>query len=132
MNEVSEGVADARDEIAAEAADFKPDLCDIVLVINTSDNYGGSTQSPTLIATNVPCSYESLGSSEQQVAAKILAGATHRLELPSTAITWAIKPIHRIIVHANDDVAEMTFENPTIEPDSFSPFVRVVAKMSIQ
>lgn len=72
----------------------------------TSDGEGGFSATETDTATDVPCRYRTLSVYEKLAGGAAIAGATHRIILPSDTDATAKD---RIIVEARGDVPQLTF-----------------------
>lgn len=132
MNELAEGISDVRAELAADADEFMADLCTLTVRAFVPDGYGGSTETTSTPATNIPCSWEALGSPiERPTAGAAPSLLTHKITMPSTAATEAIRSNYRIIVAARDHTPALTFEHPTILGGSLAPFCTVAASLNV-
>lgn len=132
MGEVTTAIEEARASLDAASSEFMTDLCDVSTVSETPDGYGGTTETPNTIASDVPCSYKPMSQPlERQFGGAALVTLTHLITMGSNAITKQIRPDYKIVVHAHDDVPEMTFENPVAMNSSTSPFVKLAAALSL-
>lgn len=61
-----------------EAVVWQPEVCDVYRITFTDDDFGGSEETETVIATNIPCSVETGAAHDQTIQ---MLG----LERPSTA-----------------------------------------------
>lgn len=130
MSEVGTAINEVRDDLALVASEFMADVCDLKAVTTVAGTHGGSTTSEATPASNVPCDYEPLKLPlERQIAGSGVTAGTHKLTLPSTPATQAIRPNYKIVVQANGDVPALTFEHPVILSDSLDPFVTLTASL---
>lgn len=132
VSEVGSAIDEVRTELAAVAGEFMADTCTIKLITPSSDDFGGSTDSETTVASNIPCDYESLGPQQVIVGGKVVTGRTHKIKLPFTASTAGILPKHKIVVAAQGVMPELTFNDPIILPGSLGPFLEVAATLGVQ
>lgn len=105
------------------------DVCDIVRVNRSGDDYGGATSTETTMASDVPCLYEERTNKPFQIAGMSTSGVTHDLFMLSTAVTKAIQPHYKIVVAARNDNPEMTFEDPIRLDESLSPLVHLAVSI---
>lgn len=112
-------------------ARFGADLCSLITNVSAPDGFGGSTETPTTIASEILCFYEALSSPmEIQVAGSGLTSLTHKITMEATAITKAIQSDYQIVVEARDDKPELTFERPVTLDGSYTPLVEVAAVLA--
>lgn len=132
MSDVGNAINQIRTALNAAASSFMADTCDIVLLTPGNDDYGGSTNTPTTVASNVPCDYEALSPFQTEIGGRLITGRTHKLTLPSNATTEAILPKHKIVVAARGNTSALTFNDPIVLPDSLGPFLEVAASLAVQ
>lgn len=112
-------------------ARFGEDLCSLVTSVSTPDGFGGSTETPTTIASSLKCFYEALSSPMQvQVGGAGLTSLTHKITMEATAATKAIKSDYQIVVAARNDKPELTFERPVTLDGSYVPLVEIAAVLA--
>ncbi len=104
-----------------------PDLCTVYSVTSTPDGFGGTSETLVSAIDDVQCFYEPLSQREQQIAGAQIPLYTHRVMMPATPETLAIKPSYRIVIAERGDTPELTFENPLPETGSFTPLMKVMA-----
>lgn len=114
------------------ASQLFPNLCDIKeLGGSTADGFGGTTETDSTLASNVPCKYEPLSSAVQrQIGGGPITTLTHKLILPATAVTKVIRSHYKIVVQALNGQPELTFRNPVTLDGSFSVFVKLAAELA--
>lgn len=129
---VAQGIEQIRSALNRSARQFFPDLCSISSLVPSTDDSGGSGDTATPLASNVPCSYKSLSPSQLQVAGRVLVGLSHVIKLPSNAVTQGIKPTQQIVIAARGNTPALTFQNPVVLDNATAPFVSVAAMVSEQ
>lgn len=133
MSKVGDGIEKVRTKLDAKAAKFMADNCDIILLASAVDDSGGSGDTPSTVAADVPCGYKALKVPvDMKAGGKTIIGLTHQITLPSNAYTQAILPKHKIVVDARGNTPAMTFQDPVVLPDSLGPFVIVNASLGVQ
>ncbi|HEX5704869.1 MAG TPA: hypothetical protein VFX97_16850 [Pyrinomonadaceae bacterium] len=108
------------------------DTCTIKLVSNSLDEFGGSTDTESTVASDVPCDYIAIRPEQLEIAGKSVVGRTHTITLPSNANTEAILPKHKIVVNARGSTPALTFNDPVVLPSSLEPFLTVAATLGVQ
>lgn len=112
-------------------ARFGADLCSLVTNVSAPDGFGGSTDTPTTIASAIKCFYEALSSPmEIQVGGAGLTSLTHKITMEATAVTKAIKSDYQIVVATRNDKPALTFERPVTLDGSYTPLVEVAAVLA--
>ena len=129
MSDIGDAIQGVRSELNTAAPEIFPDVCDVFNVTNTTDAFGEPVPVITTVVSGVPCKSQAMGSSEQIIAEGEQTTLSHKLKMGITPSTVMIKPNYRIVMAANGDVPEQTFENPTSLIDSFSPFMVLAANL---
>lgn len=112
-------------------ARFGADLCSLVTNASAPDGFGGTTETPTTIASSVKCFYEAFKSPMQlSVGGADLTSLTHKITLEATAATMAIKSDYQIVVAARGNKGALTFEKPVTLDGSYTPLVEVAAVLA--
>lgn len=132
MSEVGDAITEVRSELDASASEFMADTCTIKLISPSSDDYGGSTDNETTVASDIPCDYKAISPQQLVLAGKSVVGRTHTITLPSNANTEAILPKHKIVVGARGNTPALTFNDPVVLPSSLSPFLTVAVSLGVQ
>ena len=132
MSRVGDGITRVRSKLDAKASKFMADTCTIKLVTPSSDDYGGSTDTETTVASDVPCNYKALNPLQTEIAGRSVIGRTHTITFPSNANTEAILPKHKIVVNARGNTPALTFNDPIVLPGSLEPFLTVAATLGVQ
>ncbi len=129
MSDIGDAIQGVRSELNTAAPEIFPDVCDVFNLTNTTDEFGNPVPVTATMASGVPCKYEAMGKTEQIIAEGEQTTLSHKLKMSVTPDTLAIKPNYRIVVAANGETPELTFENPTSLLGSFSPFMVVAANL---
>jgi hypothetical protein len=95
--------------------------------VGAVDEYGNSTNTPTTVASDVPCFYEPLSQREQINAGAEVGIYTHRITMEATSDSLAIGTEDTIQVAARGDNPVKVFENPTSQTGSYSPLAVYIA-----
>lgn len=132
MSDVGNAINQIRAALSAAAPAFMADTCDVFLLTPGPDDYGGSTNTSSTVASSVPCDYEALSPFQTEIGGRLITGRTHKITLPSNATTEAILPKHKIVVAARGNTPALTFNDPIVLPDSLSPFLEVAATLAVQ
>lgn len=127
MSELGDAIVEVRNELAAEAEGFMPDLCDLIKETFVEGGATGDSKQPSAIATDIPCSFRSLGQNNQLVVGGVTYTATHEIEMPFTDETALITPEYRISLTPGNGDAVKIFQQPVIRDESMSALVVIAA-----
>jgi hypothetical protein len=107
-------------DLRAVAAEFRPDVCDIIAATLTDDGFGGQVEdwtTPTVIASDQSCSYsETLDADEQDLVNRRQLIVTAAINLP--ALT-GVQEGHRIVLTATYGDHDGTYEVRGLVRDSY-------------
>lgn len=132
MSDISDGIDEARSDLNDEAADTLTDLCDITTLGLVDDGHSGQTEGETSFATNVPVQISQAAPGANSVeAGGVTYIGTHRLKFGWNSTNAGINPKQKIYVHARGDEGQMVFEQPVREKGSMSPWLFVLAKLTV-
>lgn len=114
-------------------ARFGADLCSLVTRSSTPDGFGGTSDAPTTIASDLRCFIEAFKSPMQvTVGGAQLTSLTHKVTIEATALSKAIRPDYEIVVAARNDKGELIFRQPVTLDGSYTPLVEVAAVLAEQ
>lgn len=125
LTELLEAGRAATQAVIAES----PDVCTVYSRTFTNDNTGGTTQSDTAVASDVPIIYTERTFNSSQIAGGSQSHVTHELFLLPSAAVIAIKPNYVIVVDARDDIGALTFEQPVVIDNTFDMLVHIGAML---
>lgn len=120
-----------QDKLAAASSKFMVNTCSLIATTSTPDGFGGTTETPSVVASGVPVNYAARANPiQRQIGGGPVTTLGHDLTLPATAATETIRPHFKIVVDALNDQPELTFRNPVTMDGSFSVFVKIAAELS--
>lgn len=126
--DLADDIEDARAEVDDAGPDIFTDLCNIIAPTSAPDGFGGTTQTDSTIASNVPCSYKAMKSPMQlQIGGGGLTTLSHEIKMGQNAVTKLIRPHYRIVILAHHGKPEQTAHNPVTLDGSTDVFMFIGA-----
>jgi hypothetical protein len=124
--DLADDIEDARAEVDDAGPDIFTDLCSLIAPTSAPDGFGGSTQTDSTLATNVPCSYKAMRSPMQiQIGGGGITTLTHEIKMGQNAVTKLIRPHYKIVIQAHHGKPEVTAMNPVTLDGSMDVFLIV-------
>ena len=108
------------------------DTCDLIKPNFAEGGATGDTVSPTTVATNLRCFYESRSGNSQVVIGGQAYSASHNITIENTSASIAITPDYKLKIHARGANPEKIFEQLVIRDGSFTPLAVVAANLVTQ
>jgi hypothetical protein len=126
---LAETITAAANAAAAIGVQAFPDRCAIKQAASsTPDGFGGTTETPTTIESNLRCLDQPLSRSTKEKGGALITTQNHEIFIEATDNTRLIQP-HQTIVIAARLVPERTFRNPVTVDGSFAPIVTIAAEL---
>jgi hypothetical protein len=126
---LAETITSAANAAAAVGVQAFPDRCAIKDPgTSTPDGFGGTTETPLTIESNLRCLDRPLSKSVKEKGGALITTQNHEIFIEATNNTRLIQP-HQTVVIAARLVPERTFRKPVTIDGSFAPIVTIAAEL---
>ena len=125
--EVGDAIEEVRGELAGASSEFMASTCSLIAPTRADDGFSGHKKTEAAVASNIPCWVESASGGYQVNDGGSVVTKSHRITIPVTADTIAIKRHYKIKINASGTNAEMMLDQPIVLLGDMDPLMSIWA-----